>query len=54
MTLYQSEWLTSKTQATPGAGEAVKKEEHSSIAGGFTNSYNHFGNLFGSSSENRK
>ena len=32
--LTQSEWLRSKTQVTADAGEDVKKEEHSSIAGG--------------------
>jgi hypothetical protein len=30
----QPEWLRSKTQVTTDAGEDVKKEEHSSIAGG--------------------
>jgi hypothetical protein len=36
------------------AGKDVEKEEHSSIAGGITNRYNHFGNLSGSSSVNWK
>ena len=31
--------------------EDVEKEEHSSIAGGIANWYNHSGNQFGSSSE---
>jgi hypothetical protein len=34
------------------AGEDVKKEEHSSIAGGITSWYNHSGIQFGRSSEN--
>jgi hypothetical protein len=29
-----SEWLRSKTQVTADAGEDMKKDEHSSIAGG--------------------
>jgi hypothetical protein len=33
-TSYQSKWPRSKTQVTVDAGEDVKKEEHSSIAGG--------------------
>ena len=33
-TLHQSEWLRIKTQETAGVGEDVKKEEHSSTAGG--------------------
>ena len=32
--------------------EELEKEEHSSIAGGIANWYNHSGNQFGSSSEN--
>jgi hypothetical protein len=51
-TSHQSEWLRSKTQVTADAGEVVKKEEYSSNAGGITSWYNHFGNQFGSSSEN--
>jgi hypothetical protein len=35
-------------------GEDVEKEEHSSIAGGIANWYNHFGNQSGVSSENWK
>jgi hypothetical protein len=31
----------------------VKKEEYSSITSGIVSWYNHFGNQFGSSSENR-
>jgi hypothetical protein len=34
------------------AGQDMKKEEHSSIAGGIAIWYNHSGNQFGSSSEN--
>ena len=34
------------------AGEDVEKEEHSSIAGGISSSYNHSGNQFDGSSEN--
>jgi hypothetical protein len=33
-------------------GEGVEKEEHSSIAGGIANWYNHCGNQSGGSSEN--
>jgi hypothetical protein len=32
---------------TADAGEDVKQGEHSSIAGGSANLYNHFGNQFG-------
>jgi hypothetical protein len=46
------EWLRSKTQVTADAGEDVEKEEHSSIAGGIINWYNHSGNQSGGSSEN--
>jgi hypothetical protein len=35
-------------------GEDVKKEEHSSFAGGIENWYNQFGNQSGGSSENWK
>ena len=38
---HQSEWLRSKTQVTADVVEYVVKEEHSSIAGGITNLYNH-------------
>jgi hypothetical protein len=41
-----------KTQVTADAGEDVKKEEHSSIAGAIASLYNHSGNHFGGSSEN--
>ena len=37
---------------TENDGKAVKKGEHSSIAGGSANLYNHFGNQFGGFSEN--
>ena len=50
--LHQSEWLRSKPQVTADAGEDVEKEEHSSIAGGIVNWYNHSGNQSGDSSEN--
>jgi hypothetical protein len=33
--------------------EDVEKEEHSSIVGGIASWYNHSGNQFGGSSENR-
>ena len=36
---------------TADAGEDVKKEEHSSIAGGIASWYNHSGNQSGGSSE---
>jgi hypothetical protein len=49
---FQLEWLKSKTQVTADAGEDVKKEENSSIAGGIASWYNHSGCQFGSSSEN--
>jgi len=51
-TSHQSEWLRSKTPATADAGKDVEKEEHSSIAGGTANWYNHSGNQSGGSSEN--
>jgi hypothetical protein len=41
-----------KNQVTADAGEDVEKEEHSSIAGGIANLYNHSGNQSGDSSEN--
>jgi len=41
-----------KPQVTADAGEDVEKEEHSSIAGGIANWYNHSGNQSGGSSEN--
>jgi hypothetical protein len=37
---------------TTHVGEDVEKEEHSSIAGGIANWYNHSGNQSGGSSEN--
>jgi hypothetical protein len=37
---------------TANAGEDVEKEEHSSIAGGIANVYNHSGNPSGGFSEN--
>jgi hypothetical protein len=51
-TSHQSECLRSKTQVTADVGEDVEKEEHSSVAGGTANWYNHSGNQFGCSSEN--
>jgi hypothetical protein len=53
-TLYQSEWLRSKLQVTTHVGEDVEEEEHSSIAGGIANRYNHSGNQSGGSTENWK
>ena len=41
-----------KTQVTAEAGEYVEKEKHSSIVSGSANLYNHYGNQFGSFSEN--
>jgi hypothetical protein len=49
---HQSEWLRSKTRVTANAGEDVEKEEHSSIAGGIANWYNHSGNQSSASSDN--
>jgi hypothetical protein len=37
---------------TRHVGENVEKEEHSSIAGGIANLYNHSGNKSGGASEN--
>ena len=45
-------WLRSKIQGTAHVSEGVEQREHSSIAGGGTNLYNHFGNQFDSFSEN--
>ena len=53
-TLHQSEWPRPKTQGTTHVGQNVEKEEHSSIAGGIANWYNHYGNQSGVSSENRE
>ena len=39
--LHLSEWLGSKALITAYAGEDVEKEEHSFIAGGNENLYNH-------------
>ena len=39
---------------TADAGEHVKKEKHSSIAGRIVSWYNHSGNLIGSSSKKKK
>jgi hypothetical protein len=39
---------------TTHVGEDAEKEEHSSIAGGIANLYNHSGNQCGVSSENWK
>jgi hypothetical protein len=46
--------LRSKPQVKAYVGEDVEKEEHSSIAGGIVNWYNHSGNQSGGSSENWK
>jgi hypothetical protein len=43
-----------KSSVTAHVGEDVEKEEHSSIAGGIANWYNHSGNQPGGSSENWK
>jgi hypothetical protein len=43
-----------KTKVTAHVGEDVEKEEHSSIAGGIANWYNHFGNQSRGSLENWK
>jgi hypothetical protein len=51
---HQSEWLRSKAQATAHAGKDVEKTEHSSIADGITNWYNHSGDQSGGSLENWK
>jgi hypothetical protein len=53
-TLHQSEWLRPKPQVTIHVWEDVEKEEHSSIAGGIANQYNHSENQSGGSSENWK
>jgi hypothetical protein len=44
--------VQSKTQVTADAGKDVEKEENVSIVAGIASWYNHFGNQFGSSSEN--
>jgi hypothetical protein len=41
-----------KIKMTADAGEDVEKGEHSFIAGGIANLYNHSGNHSGDSSEN--
>jgi hypothetical protein len=51
-TLHQSEWLKSKSQVTTHVGEDVEKKEHSFLAWGIANLYNHSGNQSGGSSEN--
>jgi hypothetical protein len=53
-TLHPTEWLRSKTQVIAHASEDVEKEEHSFIAGGIVNLYNHSGNQPGCSYESRK
>jgi hypothetical protein len=47
-------WIRLKPQVTTHVAEDVEKEEHSSIAGGIENWYNHSGNQSGGSSENWK
>ncbi|KAL6041954.1 hypothetical protein STEG23_010455, partial [Scotinomys teguina] len=42
------------TQVTAHAGKVVEEWEHSSFAGGTANLYSHYGNHYGSSSENRE
>ena len=49
---YLTEWVRSKTQGAAHAGEGMEQGEHSSIAGGSANLYNHSGSQFGSLSEN--
>jgi hypothetical protein len=51
-TSHQSEWLKSKIEVIADAGEYVKKEEHSSTAGGIASLYNHSGSQSACSSEN--
>jgi hypothetical protein len=52
--LTSIKWLRSKSQVTVHAGEVVEKEQHSSIAGGIANCYNHSGKQSGTTSENCK
>ena len=52
--LHQSEWLRSKPLVTTHVGEGVEKEEHSSLAGGISNWYNHSENQSRGSSEDWK
>jgi hypothetical protein len=49
---HLTEWLGSNIQVTADTDKDVKKEEHSSIAGGIASWYNHSGNQAGGSSEN--
>jgi hypothetical protein len=49
---YPLEWPRSQTQVTEHAGKDVEQGEHFSTAAGRANLYNHFGNQFGSFSEN--
>jgi hypothetical protein len=49
--LHLSEWVKSVKWVETHAGENMEKEEHSSIAGGSANLYNHGGNQYGDSSE---
>jgi hypothetical protein len=44
--------VRNKNSADSRCSKDVKKEEHSSIAGGIASWYNHSGNQFGGSSEN--
>jgi hypothetical protein len=53
-TSHRSGYLRSKTQVTTYIGEDMEKEEHSSIAGGIANWYNHSENQSGVSLENWK
>jgi hypothetical protein len=45
-------FVRSKIQVIADVGKDAEKEEHSSIAGGIANWYNHSGNQSGDSSEN--
>jgi hypothetical protein len=47
-------WLKSKPQVTTHIGEDTEKEEHSPIASGIANWYNHSENQSAGSSENWK
>ena len=53
-TIYQSEWLRSKSQVTADFNKDIKKEENSFIAGQIANWYKHSGNQSGRSSDNLK
>jgi hypothetical protein len=54
MTLTPIRMAKIKNSGDSNTGKDVEKEEHSSIAGGIANWYNHSGNQSGGSSENWK